>query len=425
MANKMTIDDLQDMISKEVKEILEESKSTQAEIIKEAVKDEARAAILDPEMTEKVIEALKDKAGKEFSPEVKEEKEFKSFGDYLCFVKGATFGAEGIRNDPRAKKYHAKTAGHMEETTDYQGGYLVPDEFKSTLLSVGLEDVIVRNNGPTIIPMKRDSVKIPYINDTTHASTVWGGVAPTWKEERGTKSATKPVFGLVQLQPWKICGLIYASDELLADSAIALDPLIRRLFGAAVNWFEDTAFISGSGTGQPLGILNAPCLVSQAKESNQGAATLTWTDIVEMYSRLIPTSHKRAVWVAHPSLFPEIARMSQSVGTGGTGVFIGEGEGKNAPPVTILGRPLYFSEHCEAPGTKGDIYLTDWSYYLIGDRQDVTIDVSAHTAFTTDELCWRFVKRVDGQPWMSSALTPEHGGSTTTRSAFVTLADRA
>ncbi len=42
----------------------------------------------------------------------------------------------------RVKNISIKTAGHMEETTDYQGGFLVPDEYKAELLSVGLEDVI-------------------------------------------------------------------------------------------------------------------------------------------------------------------------------------------------------------------------------------------------------------------------------------------
>lgn len=422
MTNKQLDEMIQDIAGK----IIEKDKSAQADILKEAANEAALAAVLNPEFTEKVLEGIKAKASKEFKPDVgsEDEKEFKSFGECLTLFKAATFGATGARNDSRVKKYRYKTAGHMEETADYQGGFLVPDEYKAELLSVGLESVVVRNNGPTIITMVRDRVQIPYINDTSHSSTVWGGVNPDWVEEAGTKTPTKPDIGLVELQPYKLCGIIYASDELLADSAIALDPLIRRLFGAAINWEEDGTFIDGNGAGRPLGILNAPCLVTQAKESPQATATITWDNIVKMYSRMLPTSHGRAVWVANPQVFPELARMAQSVGTGGTGVWMGPGSGVNSPPVTILGRPVIFTEHCKALGTVGDFYYADFSYYLIGDRKDITIDVSAHVKFVNDELCWRFVKRVDGQPWMSAPLTPRYGGSGATRSAFVALETR-
>jgi HK97 family phage major capsid protein len=70
-------------------------------------------------------------------------------------------------------------------------------------------------------------------------------------------------------------------------------------------------------------------------------------------------------------------------------------------------------------GTQGDILFADMRYYLIGDRQSLTIDSSTHVAFTTDETAWRFVIRVADQCWPASTLTTHNGAHTF--SPFVVL----
>ena len=90
-----------------------------------------------------------------------------------------------------------------------------------------------------------------------------------------------------------------------------------------------------------------------------------------------------------------------------------------ALPSTIYGIPVIVSEKLPALGTAGDILLADMRYYLIGDRQRLTVDESIHVKFNTDEKSWRFVQRVDGQPWIDSAITPRQGG--VTLSPFVKL----
>jgi HK97 family phage major capsid protein len=93
----------------------------------------------------------------------------------------------------------------------------------------------------------------------------------------------------------------------------------------------------------------------------------------------------------------------------------------NALPATIYGIPVVISEKISAKGTAGDVLLADMRYYLIGDRQRLTIDESIHARFQNDEKAWRFVQRVDGQCWLQDAITPRAGGSTI--SPFVKLGD--
>ena len=194
-----------------------------------------------------------------------------------------------------------------------------------------------------------------------------------------------------------------------------------RLFPAALAYFEDDAFLNGIGAGQPVGIINADALVTVAKETGQAATTIVSENIDKMYSRMLPSSRANAIWLAHPDTLPQIVSLSRSVGTGGSAVMMNSMAG--AAPASIYGRPLIISEKCQSIGSAGDIYFVDLSYYVIGDRQSISMAASPHVRFQNDETVWRFTQRVDGKPWIESALTPRNG--TNTLSPFVALATRS
>jgi HK97 family phage major capsid protein len=107
-------------------------------------------------------------------------------------------------------------------------------------------------------------------------------------------------------------------------------------------------------------------------------------------------------------------------------VWIGQGlnqPGSQGPPVSILGRPVIFTEKLPTVGTTGDICFADLSYYLIGDRQVMQASSSEHYQFQNDKTAFRIISRVDGRPWLQSPITPKNN-SASTLSAFVQLASR-
>jgi HK97 family phage major capsid protein len=312
----------------------------------------------------------------------------------------------------------------MVEADDSQGGFLVPEVFKADLQMIALENSIVRPNGATIIPpVKTDSLKIPYVNDVDHSSTVFGGVQASWTAEAVLKDATKPTFGQMELVPHKLAGITYISHELRDDSAIALVPLIKRMFGSAWGYFEDDAFINGTGVGQPLGILNCNALKVVLRHT---ANMVTLQDLAEMYACMLPPSHGFAIWVINPGVIPNLIELGTGNAAGASGknlIWIdSSGGAAKKPPMKILGRPVFISEKMQALGTQGDIGYFDLRYYFIFDRQPITIDFSSHVAFTTDEDCWRFVLRVAGQCWPAATITPRNAAApVTTQSPFVVL----
>lgn len=308
--------------------------------------------------------------------------------------------------------------GHESISDDSMGGFLVPEIYRMELQELAIEDEVVRRAGPMIIPMATDVVKIPYVADTSHVSSLFGGVIAYWTAEAAQKSGTGPTFGQMELTPHKLAGITYASNELLADSAIALEPLLKRQFAKAWAWNEDYAFLRGSGAGMPLGVLNCGCLnaVYRAVVNH-----ISYDDIAKMYARMLPTSLNKAVWVCNPSVIPELITMGlEYLATEYARILVFQPDAKLGVTWQLLGRPVFITEKLPEMGTASDLIFGDFSYYLIGDRQPITIDASTHLRFDYDETAWRFVLRVAGQCWPQTKLTLKSG--TSSYSPFVSLA---
>ena len=336
--------------------------------------------------------------------------QFKHFGEFLQKIHPMVQQRAGM--DARLKV--------LGEGQGDQGGFLVPEQFTTNIMALALENAVVRPRA-FVMPMAAPTVTIPSVRSTTHASNVFGGVQAYWTPEHGTITASEPSFSRIVLNAKKLTLYTSASNELLADSAVGLEALLSRMYAEAISYFEDDGFINGSGAGDPIGILNANALVTVAKETGQAAATIVSANIDKMWSRLLPQSKANAIWLVHPDTFPQLAALSRTVGTGGSAVFVSN-MASNAP-ASIYGRPIIESEKCQTLGTAGDIFLVDLSYYVVGDRQAVTMAASPHVRFQQDEMVWRMTSRIDGKPWIDSALTPRNGSNTL--SAFVNLATRS
>ncbi len=309
----------------------------------------------------------------------------------------------------------------FSESVPSEGGFLVPERLRSELLRVALESSVVRSRA-RVVPMDSLRVPFPAVDSTSNASSVFGGIIGYWTEEAAALTASEAAFSRVILEAKKLTAYTEVSNELISDSAISFQAFIDEIFPEALAWYEDEAFLNGTGVGEPLGVLHGDnaASIEVTKQSGQAATSIVWENIVKMYARMLPASLSRAVWVANGDTFPELATMALSVGTGGAAIWINNGV--PGPPMTILGRPLIFTEKAATLGTVGDINLIDFGFYLIGDRQVMSAKSSEHHKFQNDQTAFRIIERVDGRPWLASAITPKNGS---TLSPYVKLATRS
>ena len=266
---------------------------------------------------------------------------------------------------PTATKNRRELLQKLENVRSFQnsfgsedpgsGGFLIPEIMRSELLQLALEDSIVRSRA-TVIPMSTLRVPIPTVDDTSHVSSLFGGVQFYWAEESASLTESQATFGRVVLDAKKLTGFFKVPNELLAD-APAFSGWFDTRIPAGLAWSEDVAFMTETGAGTPQGFINSPASVSVSKQSGQTANTIVWENVVNMYAQMLPTSLKNAVWICAIDTFPQLATMALSVGTGGGPVWIGglTQPGSDTPPMTILGRPVVFTEKVSALGTTGDI----------------------------------------------------------------------
>lgn len=370
-------------------------------------------AILDsPEPTRTV-----EKKASAQSVIVKDKEKFGSFGEQLAAIVKAS--SPGGHADPRL----FNAASGMNEAVASDGAFMVQSDFSAQLI----QDVIATGklaarcqNIP--ISGNANSIKMNGVDETSRASTRYGGVIGYWKGEAAQATASKPKFREIELKPNKLMALAYLTDELMED-APALESFVRQAFAGEFGFLIDDAIINGSGAGQPLGILNSKSLVSVAKETGQKAATIQAENIIKMYARLIPDSLGNAVWLVNQNTIPQLFTMSLSVGTGGAPVFMPAGGLSGNPYNTILGLPVIVIEQAATLGTVGDIVLADLSKYLLASKGGIKTDISIHVKFEYGEQVLRSYLRIDGQPLRSSTLTPYKGSDTI--SHFVALATRS
>lgn len=317
----------------------------------------------------------------------------------------------------------SKVRNAFSSTVPSEGGFLIPETLRSELLQVSLETSVVRSRA-RVIPMETLRVPFPAIDSTSNASSVFGGIVGYWTEEGAALTASSANFGRIVLDAKKLTAYTELPNELISDSAVSFQAFIDQMFPEALAWYEDIAFLKGSGVGEPLGALATtnPSVITVAAEAGQPASTIVWENIVKMFSRMLPSSLGRAVWIASIDTFPELATMALSVGTGGSAIWLNNGV--TGPPMTILGRPVIFTEKSTGSiGTQGDISFVDFGFYLIGDRQVMSAMSSPHYKFGNDMTAYRIIERVDGRPWLQSAITPQNGGNTL--SPFIQLATRS
>ena len=335
--------------------------------------------------------------------------EFKTTGLFLQAVKNSVLYPGSI--DPKLK---ARKATGLSENVPADGGYLLSPQVAGGIFERMYENgqIMSRVASDNIGP-NSNSMLYNAVDETSRADgSRWGGVLGYWLAEAGTKTASKPLFRQMELKLKKVAALCYATDELLED-ATALTSWITRTVPEELRFQTENAIYNGNGVGKPLGIMNAPALISILRiDANE----IDETDIANMWARRW-AGVSDYVWLANPSIFPQLINLT--VGNFPFLLPISSG-GQGDPAFSLYGRPFIEVEYTAALGTTGDLMLASLSQYQTIQKGGVQAASSIHVNFTADETAFRFVYRIDGQPLWNSALTPYDAGDTL--SPFVVLA---
>lgn len=348
---------------------------------------------------------------------------FNNMGEFAQSVRRAVVNPSNM--DQRLIQ-NAALSTYGSEQSGADGGFAVPPEWRSEIMKMvdGESSLLSMCDQQTVTG---NSITFPVDETTAWQSS--GGILAYWDTEAATMTQSKPSLKELQIKLGRLTALVPMTEELLEDSA-AMSRYVVNKAGEKLAFKVNDAIINGTGVGQPLGILNAPCKVQVGKIGSQVADTIHARNIVTMWSRLPAASQSSAVWLVNQDCLPQIYQLGFAVTDGTTtnvgagALYMGPGQLAGGPPSgTILGRPIVVTEACSTLGDAGDIILADLSKYLaVVKGGGVKSDVSIHLWFDQNTTAFRFVMRMNGQPWLSAAIARKSGSNTL--SHFITLEAR-
>lgn len=336
---------------------------------------------------------------------------FTNFGEFCSAVRK---GVTNPGNMDQRLIQNAAASTYGSEGAGADGGFAVPPEWRAEIMAAveGEDSLMARCDQQTV---SGNSITFP-VDETTAWQTT-GGILTYWDTEAAAMTQSKPSLKDLTLKLNRLSCLVPVTEELLED-APAMAGYVTRKAGEKLAFKVNDAIINGTGAGQPLGIMNAPCKVQVSKIGSQVADTIHAKNIVTMWSRLPAASQRNAVWLVNQDCLPQIYQLGFAVTDGTTtnvgagALYMGPGQMQNAPSGSLLGRPIVVTEACAAIGDVGDIILADMSKYLLAKKGAMKADTSIHLWFDQNITAFRFVMRMNGQPWLSAAIARKNGSNT-------------
>ena len=292
-------------------------------------------------------------------------------------------------NAMKSKTIRPDVANALQEGTDAEGGYLVPDEYEKTLVDKLQEENIFRKIANVINTATGDR-KIPVVASKGTAS---------WVDEEGQISESDDSFAQVTIGAYKLGTLIKVSNELLNDSVFQLESYISNEFARRIGNKEEDAFFNGDGQGKPLGIFAATG-GADIGHTTASATAITADEVIDLYYSLKAPYRKNAVWVLNESTVKAIRKLKD-----GSGNYLWQPSLTNGEPDTLLGKPVYTSSYVPeiAAGAK-TIAFGDFKYYWIADRQGRVFKKLSELYAVTDQTAFVGTQRVDGKLILTEAI---------------------
>ncbi len=253
------------------------------------------------------------------------------------------------------EKMDADEIKALTVANDTNGGYLAPEQFGSELIKLLVEYSPVRAYA-NVVNIAAPEIKLPRRVNST---------AAMWVGETDDRTASAPTFEQITLTPFELATFTDLSRQLLEDNAYNLEGELLADFAEQFGKAEGTAFVKGTGTGQPKGLLTASGLT----EVKTGAAadfpaTNPADVLIGMYHKLATSHAQRGVWMMNRNTLATVRKWKNSAGD-----YLVLDPITVGAPSTLLGRPIVEAIDMDDIGAnKYPIVFGDLQGYRIVDR---------------------------------------------------------
>ena len=272
----------------------------------------------------------------------------------------------------------------LSKLTAGAGLNTVPTTFYDRLIAHLIETASILQAGATVLQTSGgESIQVPKTTAHSSAAIVTEGAAI---------AASDPAFGQITLGAYKYGLLIQVSRELIADTGVDLDGYLSMQAGRAIgNAFGGHA-ITGTGTGQPRGIVTDATLGVTGGTGVAGVPTAD--NLIDLFFSVIPPyrNSPQAAWLMKDSTVASVRKLKDT-----TNQYIWQPGLQVGVPDSILGKPVITDPGLAATGVNAkSVVFGDFSQYFVRMVSGLRFERSDEYAFNTDLVTFRALLRADG-----------------------------
>lgn len=288
--------------------------------------------------------------------------EVKAFGGYLR------------QGEQRLEENERKA---LNVSTNAEGGYLAPAEYGSELVKLLTEFSPVRQfarvmqvSAPEIIMPRRVT-----------------GSAAVWTAEGADMTESEPTFEQLKIANHELSTFIPVSNKLLEDNAYNLEAELMTDFAEAFAKAEGSAFLKGTGTAQPRGLLTATGIKSVKTGAAAAFPSANPADVlIGMYHEIATSHAHNAVWLMNRKTLAEVRKWKD-----GQGRYLVI-DPQDGAPAQLLGRPIVEMPDMDNIAANAfPIMFGDLGGFRIVDRVGVSILRDPFTLGSKSQV--RFIAR--------------------------------
>jgi len=275
----------------------------------------------------------------------------------------------------------------MQEGTDAEGGYFVPEEFRTQVIhNTGVPGGVHRPHCTVLTTSLKDGY-LP-----TLASVSWAAIA-----EEAAYGDNTPTVGQVTFTVRKSGGTVKVSNELLEDSAVNLPALLSQIFGEAAGRYEDQQMIEGDGSGEHEGLRTS---ATDGTDTDSTSA-VSIADIMTWYFDLPAQFRTNAVISTTSSFMQQVNTLD---------VTSSKNSLTTAPAEALLGRPLALFDgtgwdNAAAIATNEEVgAIGDFRNYYLIDRIGMSVRRDDSIYVANDQVGFFARSRGDGRVGLADAF---------------------
>ncbi|MFA6280383.1 MAG: phage major capsid protein [Bdellovibrionales bacterium] len=308
-------------------------------------------------------------------------------GEYkAAFMRYITKGVE-----PELASFKA-----MSTTTDEQGGYLLPTDLSSRIVTRQFDTTPMRQLA-TVMSISSDAVEI--LRDTTEAEA-------QWVSELATRNDTdEGTIGRIRIPAHELYAQPKATQKLLDDSVLNVEEWLVGRVASSFARKENLAFVSGDGVNQPRGFLSYTTAATSDATRTWGVMehVATGADgafassygadvLISLMNKLKAGYLPKATWLMPRSVVDAVRKFKES----GTGAYIWQPSLQADTPATLLGYPIMLADDMPsvASGSLSVAFGNFAEGYTIVDRIGLQVLRDPYTA--APFVKFRSSKRVGG-----------------------------